>query len=69
MFEFEDHPQNSALSYGPWLDLEGGKEAKIQLFQNMVMFHIKLKGMTHVATWLKLFCSWTMDTSSTQGMG
>ena len=41
MFEFEDHPQNSALSYGPCLDLEGGTEAEMQLFQNMVMFHIK----------------------------
>ena len=24
---------------------------KIKLFQNMVMLHIKLKGMMHAATW------------------
>ena len=28
----------------------GGAEAKIQLFQNMAMLHIKLKGMTHAAS-------------------
>ena len=28
-----------------------GAKAKIQLFQNMVMLHIKLKEMTHAATW------------------
>ena len=27
-----------------------GQKVKIQLFQNMVMLHIK-KGMTHAATW------------------
>ena len=35
----------------PWLDLGGGTETKIQVFQNMVMLHIKLKEMTHAATW------------------
>ena len=34
----------------PYVDLGGGAEAKIQLLQNMVMLHIKLKGMTHAAT-------------------
>ena len=28
----------------------GGAKGKIQLFQNMVMLHIKLKGMTHAAS-------------------
>ena len=28
-----------------------GAEAKITLFQDMVMLHIKLKGMMHAATW------------------
>ena len=28
-----------------------GQEVKIQLFQNMVMLHIKLKGITNAATW------------------
>ena len=27
----------------------GGVESKIQLFQNMVMLHIKLKGIAHAA--------------------
>ena len=29
----------------------GGQKVKIQLFQNMVMLHIKLKGITIAATW------------------
>ena len=29
----------------------GGQTVKIQLFQNMVMLHIKLKGITNAATW------------------
>ena len=33
------------------LGLGGGTEAKIQLFQNMVMFHIKLNGTAIAATW------------------
>ena len=32
------------------VDLRGGAEPKIQLFDNMVMLHIKLKRMTHAAT-------------------
>ena len=31
----------------PLVDLGGWAEAKIQLFQNIVMLHIKLKGMRH----------------------
>ena len=33
------------------MDLGGGAEAKIKLFQNMVMLHIKLKLTTLAATW------------------
>ena len=33
-----------------WVDLGGGAEAKIKLFQNMVLLHIKLKLMTLAAT-------------------
>ena len=33
-----------------WVDLGGGAEAKIKLFQNMVMLHIKLKLKTLAAT-------------------
>ena len=35
----------------PLVDLGGGAEAKIKLFQNMVMLHIKLKLTTLAATW------------------
>ena len=35
----------------PWVDLGGGAEAKIKLFQNMVMLHIKLKLTRLAATW------------------
>ena len=34
-----------------WVDLGGEAEAKIKLFQNMVMLHIKLKLTTLEATW------------------
>ena len=34
----------------PWVDLGGGVKGKIKLFQNMVMLHIKLKGITGAAT-------------------
>ena len=34
----------------PWVDLGGGVKGKIKDFQNMVMLHIKLKGITGVAT-------------------
>ena len=40
----------------PWVDLEGGAETKIQLFQNIVMLHIKLKEMTYASTWKQIFC-------------
>ena len=35
----------------PGVDLGGGAEAKIKLFQNMVMLHIKLKLTMLAATW------------------
>ena len=35
----------------PSVDLGGGAEAKIKIFQNMVMLHIKLKLKTLAATW------------------
>ena len=35
----------------PGVDLGGGAEAKIKLFQNMVILHIKSKLTTHGATW------------------
>ena len=34
----------------PW-PLGWGQKVKIQLFQNMVMLHIELKGITNEATW------------------
>ena len=45
------------------MDLRGGAEAKIKLFQNMVMLHIKLKLKTLAANILPT------DTPSTQGVG
>ena len=33
-----------------------GQKVKIQLFQNMVMLHIKLNGITNSATWSQIFC-------------
>ena len=33
------------------VDLAGRAKAKIKLFQNMVMLHIKLKPLMHAATW------------------
>ena len=42
---------NRYFSSNAWTDLGGGTEAKMHLFfQNMVMMHIKFKGMTHAAT-------------------
>ena len=35
----------------PWVDLGDWAETKVQLYQNVVMLHIILKGMTHAATW------------------
>ena len=40
-----------ALVRALWVDLGGGAKAKIKLFQNMVMLHIKLKLTTLAATW------------------
>ena len=40
-----------ALVRACWVDLGGGAEVKIKLFQNMVMLHIKLKLTTLAATW------------------
>ena len=34
-----------------WVDSGGGAEAKIKLFQNMVMLHIKLKLTALAVTW------------------
>ena len=45
------------------MDLGGGAEAKIKLFQNMVMLHIKLKLTTLAANFLPT------DTPLTQGVG
>ena len=35
----------------PGMDLGGGAEAKIKLFQNRVMLHIKLKLTTFAVIW------------------
>ena len=43
----------------------GSKKVKIQLFQNMVMLHIKLNGITIAATW-HIFC---LQTPLTLGVG
>ena len=34
-----------------WVDLRGSAEAKIKLFPNMIMLHIKLKLMMLAAKW------------------
>ena len=37
-------------------------KAKIKLFRNMVMLHIKLKGTTRTVTWQQIFaCRHTLD--------
>ena len=41
------------------LNLGGLSEAKIKLFWNMVMLHIKLKLTTHAAKWWQIFCPQT----------
>ena len=41
------------------MDLGGGAEVKIKLFQNMVMLHIKLKLTKLAAIWLQIFCPQT----------
>ena len=40
-----------------------GQKVKIQLFQNMVMLHIKLKGVTNAATCKYIFCPNTHPSS------
>ena len=46
-------PQKAIVSYvfiqRPGVDLGGGVKAKIKLFRNMVMLHIKLKVIEHSA--------------------
>ena len=49
--EFRDF-LSSFLRAWTWVDLGVGTEAKIKLFHNMVMLHIKLKGMRHAPTCL-----------------
>ena len=39
-----------ARSPAPPLD-PGGQKIEIQLFQNMIMLHIKLKGIANAAIW------------------
>ena len=41
----------NAWVQSPGVDLGDGAKAKINLFRNMVMLHIKSKPMTHAATW------------------
>ena len=36
-----------------------GQKVKIQLSHNMVVFHIKLKGITNAATYKHIFCPYT----------
>ena len=40
---------------------------KIQLFQNMVMLHIKLKGIANAVAWQQLFCLKTPPPLQTPG--
>ena len=47
--------------------LGGLREIKIQLYQNKVMLHIKLKEIRHAATWKQTFCTQFLPT--TQGVG
>ena len=52
-----------------WVDLGGGAEVKIKLFQNMVMLHIKLKLTTLDAGSNMVANILPTDTPSTQGVG
>ena len=47
---FSQHCQANNLPAPP-PPLTLGQKAKIQLFQNDVMLHIQLKGITNAATW------------------
>ena len=51
-----------------WVDLGGGAEAKIKLFQNMVMLHIKLKLTTLAANMVANILP-TDTPSTSQGVG
>ena len=42
--------------HAPWRQ---GQNVNNQLYQNMVMVHIKLKGMTNAATYKHIFCPYT----------
>ena len=46
-----DYSLKAWVSGASWVDLGGGAEAQIKLFQNMVMLHIKLTLATLAATW------------------
>ena len=46
----------------------GGGGVKIPLFQNKVMLHIKLKGMTNAFTCKQIFCPYTHP-QNPQGRG
>ena len=35
---------------------EWGQNVKIQLFQNMIILHIKFKGIMNAAPWKQIFC-------------
>ena len=50
----------------PW---GGIKRSKIQLFQNMVMLHIKLNRITNVATWKQIFAPTPLPPSPKPGGG
>ena len=43
----------------PWVDLGSVAEAKIKPFQNIVMLHIELKGITNGASYNHLLCTYT----------
>ena len=49
---FDQRPESDPLG-----GLRGlGQKVKNHLFQNMVMLHIKLKGIRYAATWKQTFC-------------
>ena len=56
-----------ALARACWVDLGGGAEVRIKLFQNMVMLHIKLKLTSWQQHGSKYFAH--RHTLSTQGVG
>ena len=46
-----------------------GQKVKIQLFQNMVMLHIKLNGIMNAATQEQLFCPQTLPDPGVESKG